>query len=844
MERLVLLAFVAGSSIVQCLSALPPPWWRVGLPVLAIACAAWALRQRRPGARLGVSLTPAMAGRNAIPAPRRRLGIVLLCVSAALAGFAQASWRAQWRLDDLLAPHHARGVTRLNVQVDSLPSGDASLRRFEAHVLPGQVEGVPRRLAITWHAPWRSHEAVPEVKPGEVWRMALVLREPRGLMNPDGPDREAQMFARGLRATGMVRGQPRRLSDAPWSSGRTALARWRFNARQSLQPFLQGLPYGGVILALALGDQGGITPSQWKLFARTGITHLVAISGLHVGLVAGLAARSAGWAWRRCRWRRVACPEYLPASIVAATVGVLIGLVYCLFAGWGLPAQRTFFSLLVFSAAAFARFPLGRSRVLTAAAAAVTAIDPWATLSRGFWLSFGAVAWLTQIGHGRPKVWRFGPRSPWRAWLLARIEGARLQLTLTAALVPPLAYLVQTVSLGSPLANAIAIPLVAAVVTPAALVGAALAALPALAAPAGLLLQGAHAVFELAMWPVARIAQWPWTSIDVAAAPWPVLLLALSGAVYAIAPRGLPASRCGWLLMLPMLFWRGPRPEIGGWQMAALDIGQGSAVVVQTARHTLVFDTGPRLASGSDMGERVVWPYLRSLGVRRLDVLVVSHADLDHVGGVRGLLGMLPVARSYASFDLGEYLVREGRQDFADVPMAAMPARQSLCVAGTAWQMDGVAFEFLHPREAPFEGAARERNDFSCVLRVQGKWHALLLTGDIGQSVERSLAPIVPRTDLVMASHHGSRYSSAAPWIQALHAKHAFAQAGYGNRFGHPAAAVQTRWLDGGAWVWRTDLDGAVLARSEADGLRVEAQRDLARRYWHAVDPTVEDTDR
>jgi competence protein ComEC len=812
--------FMAGSAWLQCLAALPSR-------LACVLCAAFAM---------AALLAWVGAGRL-----RPLVRNLLLLAACGGAGFAWAAYRADLRLHDHLAARHDNAVTRLNVRVAGLPTGDVRSRTFEAEVLPGQRAGIPRHVRVSWRAPPHARGAVPEIRPGEVWRMALLLRRPRGLSNPEAPDREAQFFARNIRAMATVRGRPVRLADAPWATAGTVIARFRFRLRAAMQARLAGAENAGVIVALALGDQSGITAAQWRLFNRVGVTHLVAISGLHIGLVAGLAGWLASALWRRLRFLGVALGERLPAQVVAALAGLAAAWGYSLLAGWGIPAQRAFFTLALLACAAIARRPVSASRVLALVAAVVTFIDPWAPLSRGFWLSFAAVAVLARVAYARP-VYR-PPAAP--SWPRRRLHGlaraATLQLRLTAALAPVLAYLVQSVSLGSPLANAFAIPVVGTLVAPAALLGGALSLIPSAAPAATLVLQAAHGLFSAILPALAWIGASPWASRDVAAAPLPCLLLAMAGVVWALAPKGLPAAWVGWLLLLPAFFWHPARPGPGEWRMVALDVGQGGAIVVETARHVLVFDAGERSPNGSDAGERVVWPYLRARGYRRIDVLVVSHADLDHVGGVRSLLLALPVAISYASFDLPRYLKREAALDFDGRPLPAitalaagqLPAADRRCARGLSWRQDGVLFEFLHPSRVGDAVRSKERNADSCVLRVQGRHHALLLTGDIGGAQEKMLAPSMAPADVVLAAHHGSGTSSVSAWIKALAPAHVVAQMGYRNRFGHPSPDVQARWLRAGAWFWRNDLDGAVVAESSAAGLRLFAQRDCARRYWH-----------
>lgn len=553
---------------------------------------------------------------------------------------------------------------------------------------------------------------------------------------------------------------------------------------------------------------------------------------MHVTSIAGLAAWLVAAAWRRARWRGCGLAERVPARIAGGVAAAAVGLLYCLLAGWGVPSRRTFFMLSVVLAAAWSRLRVSAGRVLAFAAAAVTLLDPWAPMAAGFWLSFGAVAILLRVAQA--------PRDADAGWRqrcgAALAQATRLQLTVTLGLTPLLAFLVHQVSLGSPLANAVAIPAVTFLVTPLALLCALLSVTPAMAGAAAVAGQAGARVFELAMTVVAWVGNAEWASFTVAAAPWPWLAWALAGMAWALQAPGWPARRLGWLCMLPLLCWRPERPAPGEWRMSALDVGQGSAILVETATQALLFDAGPRHFGGGDAGERVIAPQLQARGIGRLDVLVLSHADLDHVGGTRSVLAAVPVARSYASFDVAAWLRRDARlwpgQDGAGAD-GRTPARMLRCERGDSWQADGVTFTFLHPAAgAPVAGGDRNAN--SCVLRVGGAHHSLLLTGDIGVAQERELAALgLPPTNIVLAPHHGSAWSSGRELVAAARAGHAIAQSGYLNRFGHPAPAVERRWLRAGAAFWRSDRDGAVMAESRAAGLDVWAQRARHRRYWH-----------
>ncbi|WP_260986228.1 DNA internalization-related competence protein ComEC/Rec2 [Bordetella genomosp. 13] len=760
------------------------------------------------------------------------------CILAAglLAGIANAGLQAQARLSDELADRHHDHVTRLTVQVTSLPQDDEGQRRFMAQVDDGRPDGIPARIRIAWRARPGEVDRLPDVLPGQRWRMALVLRRPYGAANPYAWDAELRDFADGVRAVGTVRGRPVLIEDQPWASVGIAIERLRYRIRAGMRQALEGDRYGPVLVALAIGDQAGVARADWDVFNRTGITHLIGISGMHITLLAACSSLLGAWLWRRARWRGTGLAEYLPAQLAGSIVALWVALGYCLLAGWGVPARRTFFMLAVVAAAGWSRLPLGASRILILAGGCVVAMDPWALLSPGFWLSYGAVAVLMRVAERQTKK-PDGLRERLRG--LVR-EFVRVQGAITLALTPLLAFLVHQVSLSSPLANAIAVPLIGSVVTPLAMLCAVLAVVPGAQPAAWLAGWAGHAVFEAAMVTVTGIAQLSWASVDVAAAPWPLMGLALFGCVWAMQVRGWPLRHLGWVFALPLLCWRPDRPLPGEWRMAALDVGQGMAIVIETATRTLVYDTGPRRYDGTDAGERVVVPYLHARGIRSLDTLVVSHADVDHAGGLRSILQAMPVRTSYASFDIAAHLRREGalQRDPAAKP-PAMPADAQACETGVQWQADGVAFRFLHPPPGRVRKGARDGDDNarSCVLLVQGATHAALLPGDAGTAQEAIYAQEMPHVDVVAAPHHGSSTSSGAALVRAAGGAHVIVQAGYLNRFHHPSGPVMARWRAAGSPLWRTDLQGAVVVASTEAGLSVVAHRDVARRYWHAPLP-------
>jgi competence protein ComEC len=843
--RLAMAAFIAAAAAVQTFAVLPAFAARAVLVATGALCLL-ALRWC-PGHKV--------------------LAAVACCVGAACVGASYAIERGQARLDDALSPSQENQVSRVTLQVASLAQYAADAARFDADVIDADRAGVPSRIHVSWPISMgpgeRGHRAV---IPGQRWRMALVLKRPHAAQNPHAADGEARMFRNNIRATGVVRGKPIFLDDAGLRVGAVAVHRVRHVLRERMQRALGEARYGAVVIALALGDQAAVAREDWRVFNATGITHLVSISGLHVTLVAGFAGTAVSWAWRRLRWRRRSLAELWPAQLAGIIAALGAAFCYCLLAGWGIPARRTFFTLAVVGTAALARVRLSTSGALLLAATVVIVFDPWATMAPGFWLSFGAVAAVlawSSSAQMRPRADEGGGRRVWRHVS----QAARLQCVVTLSLTPLLAFLTQQVALAAPIANAVAIPLVSFLVTPLALLCAVLCAIPDAQDWAALAGWAAHTAFECVMGWAAWWSERNWAIWDVAAAPSALLALALCGLAWALLPPGMASRRWAWLLLLPALCWRPGRPAEGEWRVTVLDVGQGGGVVVETATSTLVFDAGPLHRNGSDGAQRVVWPYLRARGVRRIDTLVLSHGDQDHAGGLDSLLRAIPVDVAYAPFDVAARLRRDARM--RGQPLTApSPGVSKRCEAGQAWEVDGVRFGFLHPpaalpswqadsetgtkskvgpslaRRRAARGNSKasrvgkgQSNAGGCVLLVAGRHHAALLPGDVGVAQERLFAAILPTLDLVIAPHHGSATSSGEALVRAADAVHVVAQVGYANRFKHPAASVQRRWRRAGATFWRTDQHGAVIAQSRSAGLAVRAQREHARRYWHAAYP-------
>ena len=744
----------------------------------------------------------------------------------ALLGFLWAALVAQHYLADAL-PSDLEGQDLVVTGViDSLPYRFERGQRFnlalEHASTPGGVTAhLPSRLALSWYAEPRGMQP-PTLQPGERWQFALRLKRPHGNANPDGFDYEAWLLEQGLRATGSVRGDA-----APGSANRrlaafvpgftTVVERCRGWLRERIQLALRGQPYAGVIVALVIGDQRGIGQADWKIFTRTGIGHLVSISGLHITMVAGLAAALAQLLWRHSLWTALQLPLRLPAQKVAVLAGVAVALAYVLLAGFGVPAQRTLYMIAVVGAALWTGRIAGVSHVLCAALGTVLLLDPWAVLWPGFWLSFGAVAVILLASVGRAQARAAGRITRWRQALAA---GCRTQYAVTVGLVPLTLLLFGQLSLVGPLANAIAIPLVSFAVTPLALAGS-----MAPAPLSGWLLQAAHWLVQQ----LAILLEWlsglPLAVWNAPQPSWWMFLLALLGMLWLLLPRGWPARGLGLLLWLPLLL-NAPRFPERGFRVIAFDIGQGNALLVETAHHRLLYDTGPTYGLESDGGSRVIVPYLKSRGIAALDAMVVSHSDADHSGGALSVMDEIDIGWLGSSLDTDHEIVGSARQ-------------HRRCVAGQRWEWDGVQFEMLHPTPQIYDSSRWKPNARSCTLKVSAGGVSMLLGGDIEAPQEAMLLDAMPhklQATVLLAPHHGSGTSSTPDFLDAVAPKIAVFQVGYRNRYHHPKPQVEARYVERGIVRLRSDVDGAVRLDFAADAsgaVTVERYRDAHRRYWY-----------
>ncbi len=739
---------------------------------------------------LGPGLAAAIAVCGSILFGTRALRLPAL----AMVGFAWTIFCAQSRLAEQL-PEQLEGE-RITVTgyIADLPESNAKRVRFlfeiDAMETGGKPVAMPLRVRLGWYG---NH--LPIVV-GDRWRFEVRLKRPHGFSNPGGFDYEGWLFQKGIRATGYVlrNGDQMRLKGGDY---RYIGGRFRQYLGEKIDTSAIDVAHLGTLRALAIGDRSRIDREDWRRLTETGTNHLFAISGLHIGLISVLVYFLAGRCWgiSHVVYSRVS------RQIFACGFAILGATFYAMMAGFALPTQRALIMLLVPAFAIMCRRHVPPLAGIGSALMLVLIFDPFSTMSPGFWLSFAAVGII---------IFRLAGRVAQPGWLG---KTTALQIAIAVGLSPILLALFGQLPTASAIANLLAVPWMSLTVVPLALLGSLFSLTGELVA--GWLFQLADlaigvfwyflvAIESSELFPVVSLVSTPAAAIFTGAAAALLLL-----------PRGSGLRGLSIVLLLPLLMPAERTLSPGDVKVTVFDVGQGLSVLVQTAGKALIYDTGTRFSATFNAGDAVIVPALKSLGVHRIDRLIVSHSDLDHRGGLQALVRNV-VVKDILSSDPG-----------------ALAVKSSACYAGQHWQWDGVQFDLLHPTD---KFARASTNDRSCVLRITAGEASVLLPGDIERAAERELLSVGQlRADILLVPHHGSATSSSQDFIDQLGPKHAIFSVGYRNRFGFPKTAVERRYADAGATAWRTDRDGAIVFEwSTREGQwSVYSYRNKLARFWN-----------
>ena len=725
-------------------------------------------------------------------------GLVLLLVIALFLGFFRL-WRlmfftigllwavcfASIRLADRLPDELEGRHLQIEGQVIGLPLYDERRVRFDFAVLKSSQQ-IPGKIKLSWFT------SEQQIKAGQRWKMTVKLKKPHGRLNPGGFDYERWLFMQNIGATGYVRNKPIPVlleAASIWQSFTTI----RQEIEQQLSALLPESRNRGLINALAIGERNEVSQQQWEVLRNTGTIHLLAISGLHIGLISGLAYLLA---FKVANKLPVLSPQK-----VAALSAILVAVFYSALAGFSVPTQRALIMLTVAMLAISLQRHHSVKNTLALAMLGVVLVDPLAVLSAGFWLSFLAVAVIVYCVAGR-----LGRPGYWRGVI-------KIHLVTALGLSPLLLFYFQQISLIAPVANFIAVPVISLFVVPLCFV--VVLAMSFSTALAGTILLLIDNILQGLWLVLSTMAEFPYATFSSVTVPFYLIALALIGLFVLFSPRGMPARWLGCVMLLPILFIKPDRPGLAEVQMTLLDVGQGLASVIQTAEHTLVFDTGAKYSEDFNMGSSVVMPYLQSKGINTVDVLVISHGDNDHIGGAKAVINQSHVLQLLTS-----------------VPELLQENEPKRCVRGLKWSWDQVDFEILSPELESLKG----ENNNSCVLKVSTGQSSVLLTGDIEKEAENWLLENERnklKSDVLVAPHHGSKTSSSLSFLKQVSAGVVLIPAGYRNRFSFPHKEVISRYEELGASWLNTAEQGAIRVDIKNNHLKIGPMRLENKHYWN-----------
>ena len=685
-------------------------------------------------------------------------------------------------------------------QIISIPTIQARSSRFEFSIHSAKTSSdgktiiLPNKVRLNWYG------SVPVLKIGEFWQLRIRLKRPWGYANPGGFDYEKWLFEQGIRATGYVRskGKNERVQA-------TSIFDPTYYLRASLNQKLEHIEgdNSAVIKALVLGERGQMDSQRWQVLTQTGTNHLLAISGLHIGIVSGFAYFIVLFLWKRSEFLCL----YIAAQRVAAITAIIAAVFYAMLAGFSIPTQRAMVMAAVVFMAVYSLQSLRIWNILSIALLCVLILDPFSVLSPGFWLSFLAVAIILFSIKNKPTK-----HAKWHSLI-------KIQFILTLGLLPLTLLFFQQASLVSPLANFFAVPWISFLVVPITLIGSLFLFISETLG--NLVIEVAQFLLEI-FWTVLEfLHDLPFASWHHAVPGW-VMIPSAIGILLLLAPKGWLGKTLSIALLSPLVFAQQAAIPENDLKITILDVGQGLAVVLEIGEKVLVYDTGPKFSSNFNAGEAVVVPYLRQRGIDEIDTLIVSHGDKDHAGGLHGILSNINV----------EHLISSNIEEYKH-------AQLSFCEAGMQWQWKQVYFQFLHPSANRDERRKLSSNNSSCVLLVRHPAGSVLLTGDIEKQIERQL--LKKQADLLdvevlIAPHHGSNSSSTRAFIHATSPDYVVFATGYRNPYGFPDEKVVSRYKETGSDLVNTASRGMITFNiSDKNGLQLQpGYREVRQRFWHS----------
>ena len=675
----------------------------------------------------------------------------------------------------------------------SIPEKHNKSSEFEFAISQVILNNTTYQLPIKVRLGW--YNQAPELKVGDSWELVVRLKKPRGFWDEGSFDYQKWLFEHHISATGYVTASDdnhRLKKNSYWQ----IVDRMRQNISQNVTQSLANKPLKGLINALTVGVRDQITDEQWQIMRGTGTNHLFAIAGLHIGFVSGMVFAMVNFLWRRVRNLSL----LIPTPQIAAFASLLAAVIYSALAGFALPTQRAVIMTSVFLISMLMRKHLPAWSAWCLALLLVLLWEPLSVLSDSFWLSFGAVAYIIYGVSARLGKSNF----------LA--EWNRAQWVVAVGLVPMSLLFFHEASLAGFIANAIAIPWVGFVVLPLSLLGSFIG--PLLPKLGSLLLIAAENLLALVWSLLGFIAHLSWAQWNSYISQSWIIATSSLGVALLLAPSGWPARWLGIIWLLPLVACKSLKPSLGEIWFSLLDVGQGLATVVRTQHHVLIYDTGPKFNPNFDTGSAVVIPYLHYLGIKQIDLLMISHPDNDHIGGADSLLKTISTSTVLTS-----------------VPEKIHTNSANLCVAGQNWKWDGVDFTVIYPPK----GLDNLDNDSSCVLKISNGTYSILLSGDIEKASENYLLAnnLLSPTTIVIAPHHGSLTSSTMNFLTVTRPQYALFPVGYLNRYHFPNPIIVERYKNIGAKIYSTAIEGSISFKlPQQKQLEIQTYQQKHHRFW------------
>lgn len=637
-----------------------------------------------------------------------------------------------------------------------------------------------------------------QLRVGDQWQLAVKLKKIHGLMNPSGFDYEAWAFQEGIIANGYIVNDS--INQLISHRGfMYPINRFRQMLNEKIISQLPKTETSSWITALAIGERQGISQDKWEVLRSTGTNHLMAIAGLHIGFMSSFIFALVSFVWRRISYLVIR----IPAQHAGAIAALGMALLYSMLAGFSIPTQRACIMLTVFLIILLLRRKIISWQTWSVALLMVLLINPLSVLTESFWLSFGSVA-LIIYGVSA----RLNPKGIWWKW-------GRIQWVIAFGLIPLSVWLFHQCSFTSFIANSIAIPWVGFIIVPLTLLGCFCLFFSAKMSGFFLILADKNLAI---LWKIltyfSHISWGVW--YPSVTHHW-IIVSAIIGVVILLFPMGLPGRGFGLIWLLPLLLSKPLLPKNGEAWFTLLDVGQGLSAVVQTKNHVLIFDAGAKLGDNYDMGRSVVIPFLQINGIKKIDMLVISHGDNDHMGGANAILQQMDVSEIVTS-----------------VPELFPEKEVEYCLKDRSWRWDGVVFQFLYP---PAENLSLGNNS-SCVLKITTQNQSLLLTGDIEKLAEKFLVQHSPdqlKADILIAPHHGSKTSGLDEFIQRVHPSYVLFPVGYRNRYHFPNVTVVEKYQNINAKEYDSVHAGAIKFMLSPTRLTLspELYRIAHARYWN-----------